>query len=124
MTDMNAVIINNIQTAMRNANIKQVALAEKIHTTKQTVSKMLTGARTINAVELAEIAEALHVPVDTLVKLPERKTNTNAVIAFMGKVNTEEARNGLKTLDRIADMILFYTDACENGEAMMKSWEA
>ena len=124
MTDMNVVIINNIQTVMRSANIKQIELAERIHTTKQTMSKMLTGARTINAVELASIADALHVSIDTLVKLPENKAESNAVVAFMGKVNTEEARTGLKILDRIADMILFYTDACENGEAMMSSWEA
>lgn len=41
--------------------------------------------------------------------------------AFMKEVNTEEARRGLETLDRIADMILFYTDACENGGAMKKT---
>ena len=64
MLDMNVVIINNISQTLKDKSVKQVELAETIGVSRQTMSKMLSGARAINAVELNSIANALKVSLD------------------------------------------------------------
>lgn len=124
MLDMNVVIINNISQTMKDKSVRQVELAEAIGVSRQTMSKMLSGARAINAVELNSIANALKVSLESLVKIPSATVEANAVKAFMGNVNTEEAKRGLEIADRLADMICFHARTRENGEAMMKPWRA
>ena len=58
MTDMNTVIANNINRYLEMNHKKQVELAEHLNLSRQIVNKMLNGTRTINAVELRQIAEA------------------------------------------------------------------
>ena len=52
MLDVNMIIANNIQAELKKENKKQVDLAEGIGVSKQTMSKIMNGARAINAVEL------------------------------------------------------------------------
>ena len=42
----------------------------------------------------------------------------------MGKVETQEAKDGLGIADEIANLICFYARTRENAEEMMKPWEA
>lgn len=51
MLDLNMIIANNIQAELKKENKKQVDLAEEIGVSKQTMSKIMNGARAINAVE-------------------------------------------------------------------------
>lgn len=124
MANMNEIIVNNILAAMRRSSMKQVDLAVKINVSKQVMSKMLSGDRMINAVELTSIATAVNTPVAELVKLPDNRTEVNVIRAFMGEVNTPEAKRGLEIADEIADLICFHSKCRENGERMMQSWEA
>lgn len=124
MVNMNAVISNNIINIMKQDEKKQVELAGYLGVSKQVISKMLSGARMINAVELQKIAEFLNVSMESLVKVPKVIPETNAVKAFMGRVESQEAKEGLKIADEIADMICFYTRTYENAEEMMQPWEA
>ena len=62
--------------------------------------------------------------MDNLVKRPEVLQETNAIKAFMGKVETQEAKNGLEIADEIANLICFYARTRENAKEMMESWEA
>ena len=73
MLDVNMIIANNIQAELKKENKKQVDLAEGIGVSKQTMSKIMNGARAINAIELHKISEYLHVSMDSLMKMPERK---------------------------------------------------
>ena len=91
---------------------------------KQIISKMLSGARLINAIELQKISEFLSVSMESLVKVPEVLPETNAVKAFMGKVESREAKKGLQIADEFADIICFYARSCEYADEMMKPWEA
>ena len=59
MVDMNVVIANNISRSLEKQNRKQVELADYLEVSRQTVNKMLSGARTINAGELRMIADFL-----------------------------------------------------------------
>ena len=56
MLDVNMIIANNIQAELKKENKKQVDLAEGIGVSKQTMSKIMNGARAINAIELHKIS--------------------------------------------------------------------
>ena len=45
MLDVNMIIANNIQAELKKENKKQVDLAEGIGVSKQTMSKIMNGAR-------------------------------------------------------------------------------
>lgn len=72
MLDVNMVIVTNIQTELEKGNKKQTDLAEVIGVSGQAMSEIMNGTRAINAVELYKISEYLHVPMDTLIKMPEK----------------------------------------------------
>ena len=124
MVDVNAMIATNIVAILKQQNRKQIDLAEALQTNKQTISKMLNGSRMINAIELKQIAEFLGVKMEELTKVHENKTDTDIVHAFMGKVDSEQAKEALQIADRLSDMILFHRKVRENGTSMMESWEA
>ena len=104
MLDMNQVIANNIINLLKKHNKRQQDLAEGIGTSKQIVSKMLSGTRAINAVELKRIAEFLNTTMDELVKIPETLPNLDMVHVFMGKVKTESAKQCISCADEIIDI--------------------
>ena len=123
MVDMNVMIAGNIQNLLKKQNKKQIDLAEALGTNKQTVNKMLNGSRMINALELKSISEYLGVKMEELTKISPEYKDTDIVHAFMGKVQSEEARQALKIADELSDMILFHRRVRENGTAMMTPWE-
>ena len=124
MLDTNSMIAANIATILKQQNRKQVEMAEALQTNKQTVNKMLNGSRMINAVELKRIAEFLGVKMEELTRTYKNSADTDVVHAFMGKVESEEAKEALHIADRLSDMILFHSKVKENGTTMMKPWEA
>ncbi len=124
MINMNEIISNNIMNIMKKNDKKQVELAGYLGVSKQVISKMLSGARMINAVELQKIAEYLNVSMESLVKVPQVLSETNTVRAFMGRVESREAKEGLAIADEIADLICFYARTYDNAVEMMQPWEA
>lgn len=123
MVDMNSMIAGNILELLKNQNKKQTDLADALGTNKQTVNKMLNGTRMINAVELNAIAKYLGVKLEELTRITPDHADTNVVHAFMGKVQSEQAKQALQIADELSDMILFHKKVRENGNAMMASWE-
>ena len=124
MVNVNEIISSNIMNIMKQNNKKQVDLAGYLGVSKQVTSKMLSGARMINAIELQKIAEFLNVSMESLVKAPQAILETNTVKAFMGRVESQEAKDGLAIADEIADLICFYARTHENAVEMMQPWEA
>ena len=123
MVDMSAMIAGNILAILKQQNKKQIDLAEALQTNKQTVSKMLNGARMINAIELKQIADFLGVKMEELTKIQGNTVDTDVVHAFMGKVESEQAKNALKIADTLSNMILFHSRVRENGIVMMEVWD-
>ena len=124
MVKASEIISNNIMNIMKQNGKKQIDLADYLGVSKQVISKMLSGGRMINAIELQKISEFLGTSMENLVKRPEVFQETNAIKAFMGKVETQEARDGLEIADEIANLICFSARTRENAEEMMKPWEA
>lgn len=123
MIDMNAMIASNILAILKHQNKKQIDLAEALQTNKQTVSKMLNGARMINAIELKQIADFFGVKMEELIKIHGNTIDTDIVNAFMGKVESEEAKNAMRIADTLSDMILFHSRVRENAAVMMEAWD-
>ena len=124
MLDVNSMIAANIAAILKRQNKRQIDLAEALHTNKQTVNKMLNGSRSINAAELKGISDFLGVKMEELTRVREDAADTDIVHAFMGKVESVEAKEALHIADKLSDMILFHSRVRENGTAMSKSWEA
>ena len=123
MVDMNMMIARNILALLKNQNKKQTDLAEALGTNKQTVNKMLNGSRMINAVVLKSIAKYLGVKMEDLTKITAEYIDPSIVHVFMGKVQSEQAKQALVTADEISDMIIFHKKVRENGKSMMRAWE-
>lgn len=123
MVDMNMIIANNILSLLKKEKKKQADLAKYLNTNRQTVNKMLNGTRMINAIELKQIAAFFSVKMEELTRIETPMQNTDVVHAFMGKVASEEAREGLKIADRLSDMIIFHRKVKENGIEMMEAWD-
>lgn len=122
MFDLNIIIAKNISSILKQKK-KQVDLANALHTNKQTVHKMLNGSRIINATELKQISEYLAVKMEDLMKISRDTTDTDIVQAFMGIVESEEAKEALRIADKLSDMIIFHKKVRENGNAMIDLWE-
>ena len=123
MVDINIVVANNIMAQMKMHNTKQIDLANAIHVSKQIMSKMLSGSRLISVAELHKIADYFHITMDDLLQNSEETTEVDVMRAFMGKVGPEEAREALRTADKLADMIIFHANVRENAKDMSEKWE-
>lgn len=122
MVDMNMVIANNISSCLAQNYKKQVELAEHLGVSRQVVSKMLNGARTINAAELREIADFCNTSMENLTTVPHNYEETDVFHVFMGQVSTDAARQSIQHIDKMTDMILFHSKVKENGMAMRAEW--
>ena len=121
--DIKMIIVTNILGKLNQLNKRQVDLAEGIGVSKQTMSKMLNGGRAINAFELKKIADYLGISMDSLVNIPTQSTPKDVIHTFMGRVETDEAREALRTADEVSDLILFHKKVRKNGISMMKPME-
>ena len=119
---MNVVIANNVMMYLDKQHKKQVELAEYLEVSRQTVSKMLSGIRTISAGELRKIADFLCISMETLTTIPQNYEETDVFRVFMGKAGTEEARQAIRDIDKIIELILFHDKVRENGIVMREEW--
>ena len=122
MVDMNVVIANNVMMYLDKQHKKQVELAEYLEVSRQTVSKMLSGIRTISAGELSKIGDFLCISMETLTTIPQNYEETDVFRVFMGKAGTEEARQAIRDIDKIIELILFHDKVRENGIVMREEW--
>ena len=115
--------MNRIRELREQRNLKQIDLANAIHVSKQIMSKMLNGSRLISVAELHKIADYFHITMDDLLQNPAEPAEGDVMRAFMGKVGSEEAREALRTADKLADMIIFHANVRENAKVMSEKWE-
>ena len=123
MVDINMIIANNILDLLKKQDKKQMDLARGIGVSKQTMSKMLNGGRSINAIELKRIADFLETSMDSIMTIPEKAEKMDVIHTFMGKVETAEAIEALKVADKVSDMIVFHRRVRNNGIKMSQPVE-
>ena len=115
MTDMNIVIAHNISNTLKMIGKNKEELAIALGYSKQVVGNMLSGSRSVTALELKQISDFCKVPMENLVALPERPVKTNVVLGFVDKVKTEEAKEGIRIADKLIDMYLFHSSVNKQG---------
>lgn len=120
MVDMKAIIARNISLALKKSGKKQYELANALGYSKQVVSNMLLGSRMVNALDLKKIAIFCNVSMDSLVEIPQHPMEENVVRAFMGEVNSAEAKKGIEIADGLIDMYLFHARVYKSGVIGMK----
>ena len=104
---MNEVIAMNIGNLLRQTKKKQQDLADALNMPKQTISKMLNGARMISAPELSKIANFFNVSMDSLV---QEKTEVaySPIKVFMGEVKTAGGKAAIETAEKLMDLYSFH----------------
>ena len=76
MLDANMIIANNIRAELEKENKNQSDLAKEIGVSKKTMSKIMSGASAISAIERRRISECLNVTVGSLLKMPGSSEDT------------------------------------------------
>ena len=115
MTDVNMVIAHNISNTLKMIGKSKEELAIALGYSKQVIGKMLSGSRSITALELKQISDFCNVPVESLIALPEKPVKTNVVLGFVDKVKTEEAKEGMRIANKLIDMYLFHSSVNKQG---------
>lgn len=123
MSNLNAVIANNILALLKQQNKRQIDLATALSEPRQKISRLLNGSATISAPTLKKIADYLHVSMDELSSAPTDSVNSNSIHAFMGMVSSDNARQALQTADELANMIVCHKKIRDHGNELMHTWE-
>ncbi|HWQ71317.1 MAG TPA: helix-turn-helix transcriptional regulator, partial [Desulfitobacteriaceae bacterium] len=76
----------NILSILDEQKKTQVFLAEKIGVSRQVMQKITKGKKSINALEISRIANALNVPIDRLTKKFEETKEIDSLLLFMGRI--------------------------------------
>ena len=116
-------MIRQIQKNLKRMDKTQTDLANHLGVSKQTMSKMLSGTRIINASDLKKIADYFNVKIDDLFIKEKKNLETSGVYALMGKVDSEQAKEAIKMVDKISDMIIFHKNVRNNYEKMNTPWD-
>lgn len=95
----------NIQNVLNEQGKTQQFLAEQLGISKQVMSKIITGTKAINVVEISKIADVLNVSTDYLLSV-QTTQESNHNFSFMGKVKNEETKKKIEFLKTIIDEIL------------------
>ena len=100
--DLNAFkqIGNNIQLILEERQLSQQFLANKLKISKQVMSKILSGNKATNVVEISKIANVLGVSVDTLVKV-SGVAEIAPVYSFMGQISRESTKEKILKLEEV-----------------------
>lgn len=93
---------DNIQRLLDQRGMTQQSLAETLGISKQVVNKIVKGNKAINVKEITEIAQALGVPVDDLLKVSDKISVAPESLSFMGNVQDEDT---LQKINRIRTAI-------------------
>ena len=104
---MNEVIAMNISNLLKASKKKQQDLADALHMPKQTISKMINGARMISALELSQIANYFHVSMDSLVQ-EKAPVVYSPIKVFMGEVKSAGGKAAIETAERLMDLYSFH----------------
>ena len=97
---------NNILKVLNSQGKSQQFLADQLGISKQVMSKIISGNKAINVVEISKIATILNVSTDLLLEVePEKEPEHH--FSFMGTVKNEETKKKIEFLKVvIGEMIM------------------
>lgn len=104
---MNEIIAMNISNLLSQTKKRQQDLADALDMPKQTISKMLNGARMISTSELSKIASYFNVSMDFLVH-EKPQVVYSPMKVFMGEVRSAGGKAGIETAEKLMDLYSFH----------------
>lgn len=99
----------NILEVLSEKNMNQTELAEKIGVSKQVMGKIVKGQKSINALEIKRISEALNIAMERLLEEKESFAE-EPVLMFMGKVK-DDTKKDIEFLRLVIDEIITMEEA-------------
>lgn len=99
----------NILEVLSENTMSQTELAEKIGVSKQVMGKIVKGQKSINALEIKKISEALKVTMERLLE-EKFEIDEEPVLMFMGNVK-EENKKDIKFLSTVISEIIAMEEA-------------
>ena len=119
MTSFNSIVGKRIQDCLDEIGWSQSRLAEELNVSRQVVNKIIHGRKNINLEEIKLIADILGISLKTLVQdKNENEIEGDPIIAFMGEVDTQEAKDGLNKAKEIMDLIIFHRDVNDSRQEL------
>lgn len=103
MRSFDEVVANNIICKLREQNKKQSELATSLNMPRQTINKMLTGKRTISAMELDKIASFFSCTFDDLTI--DNNTTSDVEAYFMGNISNVETKDRVSKIYELSKII-------------------
>ncbi len=91
-----------ILQSIESKGMSQKDLSEKIGVSKQVMSKIINGKKAINVDEIARIAAAIGVTVDSLLAV-EQDSPPEPVYLMMGSIANIYTRDQVRFLDHVMD---------------------
>ncbi|AGB42248.1 putative transcriptional regulator [Halobacteroides halobius DSM 5150] len=119
MVSLNKLIGNRIQQCLDKMNWSQSQLAEKLDVSRQTVNKIINGRKNITIAETKAIADILPLDLQELIKPAKEVEEKDPIIAFMGEVDSSEAKAGLQHAQQIMDLLIFHRDMKQEHENIL-----
>jgi len=95
----------NISMVMEQRRMTQQNLADKLGISKQVMSKIIKGNKSINVTELSQIASILDSTTDLLLTVQNNTISNESGCAFMGMIKDDETRAKVELLRNAIDQI-------------------
>lgn len=121
MVDIKEVITFNIREHLIEVNKTEKDLARYLDISEKDLRKMLNSSEMLSVKELQSIADYFDLEIKDLAIIPDEPI-PNVVQNLEKQVTSKEAKEGIETLDKLSDMIIFYKDAKESSERAKETW--
>ncbi|MFW6281658.1 MAG: helix-turn-helix domain-containing protein [bacterium] len=119
MTSFNSLVGNKIQERLDEIGWSQSRLAEELDVSRQIVNKIIHGRKNVTLEEIKLIADILGINLEDLVQEKDKnEIEEDPMIAFMGEVDTQEAKDGLNKAKEIMDLIIFHRDVNDSRQEL------
>lgn len=99
----------NILEVLIEKHMNQTELAESIGVSKQVMGKIVKGQKSINALEIKKISDALSVTMERLLE-EKKEMKEEPVLMFMGKVK-EKNKKDMKFLNLVISELIAMEEA-------------
>lgn len=103
---LDKILMTNIKSYLTQTQQKQTDLASHLDVQRQTVNKMLSGTRTITAVEFKKIAEFFGISMEKLFEDPEISTSKDVLEIVISQMNSDSAKGAIHLTDELFDILL------------------
>ena len=121
MVDIKKVMVFNIRKRLAEVHKTEKDLARYLSISEKEMLEILDSSKMPNIKELRLISDYFDLEIKDLVAIPEDHI-PDPVQNLKNQVTSKEAKEGIETLDKLSDMIIFYKAVKESSERAKETW--